>query len=316
MGRRLTHIDFLKGIGIILVLFGHLPINGTMHMLIYSFHMPLFFFSSGFFFKERPLLENLQKDVKTIIKPYIFFALVLIITLILIKMHQEKFYMAVKSLYINPFDSQCYALYHTIWFLICLFFVREIFNLLYKAFKYPKIIGWGGYFLAIVFRLCNIKIPFFIDTAIGMMFFYSMGDWFKNSKYMQMRLSTYLIFVILISYAILTCYISPKVNVRDNIYPWYICLSAAIPIFSLYYLSYNISTHNNTFVKFIELCGQKSLFIFALHGPIFEFAFPLMSHCGINDFLQTIILMSVSIPICLFAEKVLTQYAPFLIGKK
>ena len=49
MGKRLAHIDLLKGIGIILVLLGHLPINGIMHMLIYSFHMPLFFFCSGFF---------------------------------------------------------------------------------------------------------------------------------------------------------------------------------------------------------------------------------------------------------------------------
>lgn len=316
MGKRLAHIDLLKGIGIILVLLGHLSINGIMHMLIYSFHIPLFFFCSGFFFKSRPILENLRKDMKTIIRPYIFFAFVLIITLILIPMHQTGVYMAVKSLYINPFDSQCYALYHTIWFLICMFFVREIFNLLCKAFKYPEFIGLGGYLLALVFRLCNIKIPFFIDTAVGMMFFYSMGDLFKNSKYMQMKLGPFLMFVILIVYAILACYLSPDVNVRDNVYPWYICLSATIPILSLYYLSYNISTYNNKLVKFIELCGQKSLFIFALHGPIFELAFPIMGHCGINDFLQTIILMSVSIPICLFAEKVLTRYAPFLIGKK
>lgn len=82
MGKRLAHIDFLKGIGIILVLLGHFPINGIMHMLIYSFHMPLFFFCSGLCFKPRPIVQGFKKDVKSILIPYVFFASILVITLI------------------------------------------------------------------------------------------------------------------------------------------------------------------------------------------------------------------------------------------
>ena len=44
---RIEYIDLIKGVGIILVLLGHLPINETLHMQIYSFHMPLFMFISG-----------------------------------------------------------------------------------------------------------------------------------------------------------------------------------------------------------------------------------------------------------------------------
>lgn len=316
MNKRLDHIDYLKGIGIILVLFGHLPINGNMHILIYSFHMPLFFFASGFFFKNRPLLKSLRKDLRTIMVPYIFFAFVLVLTLVIIAMRNVECYAAINEIYINPFDSKCYALYHTIWFLVCLFFVREIFNLLCRSPKYRIIIGWGGYLLAFIFRLYCIKIPFFIDTAIGMMFFYSMGSVFKDSRYVQMKLRTSLIAIVLIAYAMLAYYMRPDVNVRDNVYPWYICLSAPIPILALYYLSFNISTHNNRLVKFIEVCGQKSLFIFALHGPIFELAFPIMGHYGLRSSLQTIILMLITIPLCLFAEKIVIRYAPFLIGRR
>jgi len=46
---RLSFIDAAKGIGILLVVLGHspgLPLFGVV--LIYSFHMPLFFFISGF----------------------------------------------------------------------------------------------------------------------------------------------------------------------------------------------------------------------------------------------------------------------------
>ena len=40
---RLNQFDILKGIGIILVMFGHAILgNGLIHNLIYGFHMPLF----------------------------------------------------------------------------------------------------------------------------------------------------------------------------------------------------------------------------------------------------------------------------------
>lgn len=63
MNKRLDWIDKAKGIGIILVVYGHvargifnagIPMNeksfGIIDSVIYSFHMPLFFFLSGFFF--------------------------------------------------------------------------------------------------------------------------------------------------------------------------------------------------------------------------------------------------------------------------
>lgn len=47
---RLVHIDVAKGIGILLVAFGHLVKFGSYTSnVIYSFHMPLFFVLSGVF---------------------------------------------------------------------------------------------------------------------------------------------------------------------------------------------------------------------------------------------------------------------------
>lgn len=47
---RISWIESLKGIGIILVVLGHTFWGGTK--VIYAFHMPLFFFVSGMLFKE------------------------------------------------------------------------------------------------------------------------------------------------------------------------------------------------------------------------------------------------------------------------
>lgn len=73
---RLAFIDIAKGIGILLVALAH---NGTagyapfLHHWIYSFHMPLFFFLSGLFFKpELSLLELVRRRFDTLLKPFFF----------------------------------------------------------------------------------------------------------------------------------------------------------------------------------------------------------------------------------------------------
>jgi fucose 4-O-acetylase-like acetyltransferase len=54
MNTRLQHTDIAKGIGILLVVFGHNSIvvdeKRELFNVMYSFHMPLFFFLSGLFF--------------------------------------------------------------------------------------------------------------------------------------------------------------------------------------------------------------------------------------------------------------------------
>ena len=44
--KRLDQFDYLKGLGIILVLWGHTLCPPAIKTFIYSFHMPLFFFLS------------------------------------------------------------------------------------------------------------------------------------------------------------------------------------------------------------------------------------------------------------------------------
>lgn len=47
---RYSSLDIAKGLGIILVVLGHIiPENIWARSIIYSFHMPLFFLISGFF---------------------------------------------------------------------------------------------------------------------------------------------------------------------------------------------------------------------------------------------------------------------------
>lgn len=48
---RLSWLDIMKGIGIILVV-GHISSNKIIFNWLYSFHMPLFFFAAGWYIKR------------------------------------------------------------------------------------------------------------------------------------------------------------------------------------------------------------------------------------------------------------------------
>lgn len=80
MRTRLEHIDIAKGIGIILVVFGHLTgTEGIPYWLsfgrsfIYQFHIPLFFFVSGLFFSEADDWGRFfVKKIKRLYIPFVF----------------------------------------------------------------------------------------------------------------------------------------------------------------------------------------------------------------------------------------------------
>jgi fucose 4-O-acetylase-like acetyltransferase len=88
MRNRIKWVDAAKGIGIFLVVLGHLTsVNGLTATVIWAFHMPLFFFLSGLTAKawstgSGPLLG---RSLKNLAVPYIFFSLISIVLWIISK---------------------------------------------------------------------------------------------------------------------------------------------------------------------------------------------------------------------------------------
>lgn len=76
---RVEYVDIAKGIGITLVVMGHNDfalISPFAHKFIYSFHMPLFFFMSGMFFKpDIPFLTFVHQRFNRVLRPFLFMIL-------------------------------------------------------------------------------------------------------------------------------------------------------------------------------------------------------------------------------------------------
>lgn len=139
---RRTEFDILKGIGILLVMIGHaIPQTGFAHNLIYNSHMPLFFFASGIFFREKPLKEGVLKDVKTLMIPWVTFSTFLVLCSLLLMVVSNG-----DGPQFRPLDEDCWILYYTIWFLPCLFLTRTFYRIidLLKNKVVVSLLCWGG----------------------------------------------------------------------------------------------------------------------------------------------------------------------------
>lgn len=161
-------IDIAKGIGIILVVFGHNWIvvhkPGELFRIIYSFHVPLFFFLSGIFLKESESLKQLiLSKADSLLKPYLVVSTILSIDTIL-------FYPSATFSY---FFGILYATYPTIewgqiWFLPHLFVSLLLSRVILNATKYFKHkslwIAGIAIFMAIV-GIASIHVFWQIDIS-------------------------------------------------------------------------------------------------------------------------------------------------------
>lgn len=78
MNQRFKNVDFLKGVGMLLVIIGHCGIPSPYWNYIYSFHLPLFFFVSGAVFNSKKYSlathDYISDLAKKYVKPYVIFS--------------------------------------------------------------------------------------------------------------------------------------------------------------------------------------------------------------------------------------------------
>ena len=147
---RLPHISLLQTLGIILVIIGHIlsPYVGRwwgyeihnssynfIHKFIYSFHMPLFFFISGYLFayknhEEKTVLQEVKLRFKRLILPFILIGIFLFIPTVVFIAPLDLSISDLSSYYIKFFTLR---LNGHLWFLPTLFVMLVLFSVLLKT---------------------------------------------------------------------------------------------------------------------------------------------------------------------------------------
>jgi fucose 4-O-acetylase-like acetyltransferase len=288
---RLVYIDIAKGLGLFLVILGHIiqlkfPENygeNSMRMWIYSFHMPLFFFLSGAVFRFGIGKGGIRKVIIHLIIPYCIFILCgLFISFAIPQWHPKS----VKSVMVEIFYLVTPNALHmsSIWFLFCLAIVQIMFILLrclkldlkweivivviFMTISFlvtPSKINW----LKIPFTHINIpRLPFKLDTAfMALSFFYTGNKMMIHKKIdqlvaMKLKNKILLLFFMLFINIIFGTILNKTIDLADNFYNnlFYFIIAAYSGIFVVLLVSTIIGK-----MPIIEFYGINSLPVFSFH---------------------------------------------------
>jgi fucose 4-O-acetylase-like acetyltransferase len=143
MKKRLEHIDVAKGIGILLIVFGHNSIvsdtETELFRIIFSFHVPLFIFLSGLFFKPHQEFKSLLiSKSDSLLKPYFVTLLALAVALMFKGLALKEY------IFWSLYGNGKMLIWPTLWFIPHLwilfifsyFFINSInFDCLNKTYK-------------------------------------------------------------------------------------------------------------------------------------------------------------------------------------
>ncbi len=177
---RISWVDTLKFLGIFAVYVGHFAdVAGLSYPYVYTYHVPLFFFVSGFFAvpsKEISLLSYIKKNIISILIPYFVFN---IITLIALGVGANFNFAQIKSYFPLIFSGIRDKLMpaYSLWFLPCMFLMKITYFALYKLVKKKALV----LFLSIAmmyfaFRFFSLIPLFFnINYMFLYIFYYSLG---------------------------------------------------------------------------------------------------------------------------------------------
>ncbi len=318
--KRESYLDIAKGIGIILVILGHMDI-GFIKNYFYSFHLPLFFVISGICFHLTDhFLDYLKKKSMKCLIPYAVFGMLIVLV-------ESK----TGYLYNTGFKSNLIYLikqerYSTLWFLATLFLASLLFYFIVKLCKKPSIILAVSLVLSAVFVYLDQNsiraLPWNLDTAFIVLGFMSFGYFLKNFKGIIDKLVAFsgikkagIILLFFIGNVI--CFIANLMvsemclEMYWNCYGNYILMLLSAVFGSMYIILIGSS------IKFkpLEMLGKKSMTYFALHQSVFLWPYTLLFRKwkfitkapGINNVLANIGLFILTIISCMIVDEIIRR---------
>lgn len=264
---RIVTFDILKGIGILLVIVGHTFMK-EIGSYIQAFHMPLFFIVAGYFYRNIPLEDQIKKDFRRLIVPYLF--IVVSVSMIASVKH------FVHTHEMNFFLSTLYGCGTPAWFLLALFGAKVLFNLICKYFSRHYLAM--AFFISGITCLIALRIEInpmlSIGSSLCSVFFYAAG-FFAKEKEIINKLKTFFPYSIVVAVVFwLNTSINGNVDLHNCIFKLWIIdfIGAFSGVYLCYLISLFIEKKTLKTKKLLANVGYFSLVIYSFHA--IEYVFP------------------------------------------
>lgn len=336
---RLSWVDTLKCIGIWLMVLGHSNLNNpVISILICAFHMPVFFFVSGMFFKNRSFKEHLSKDVKSLIQPYFLCSIIsLSICWISPYLHPELYHninsftdIFIHAIYgILTMDDRVtdysFLPYGPLWFLPALFIARLYFLIIFKISRKKEsvflLINCLGVVLSILlFFICRNIHLFSVDSALLSVPFLVMGYYFKKYEWDTHIQNHRYLYVLICGILFYNCSLkNESVNIDAGIYGLNLLLFYLNAMLGIILTIAIIHVFKLDKISDLSLWGANSLIILAFHLYLIIPAKIILTLLGFDvSNLNVIVSFSISLItmyICKYIINIVLNYCPVIIGK-
>ena len=336
--KRIGWVDIARGIGIFLVVIGHVSQNPYLGKVIYSFHMPLFFILSGYLYKNiknLSLKEFVRKKAKSILVPYFIFGIFTLLYWIIIERkirnQTESPIWQFANIFLCFGGDKNYIYNIPLWFLPALLNTEIIFNFfMQKREKYVKILILIISIIGVVYsKYINIRLPFCLDTLMVTLPFYALGYYLKekyNEKINEIsdnKIKSIKIYILIPLLLIVTIVLSLLVNKRLDInnlqLPNYIVLYLCAISGSIAIILMSMKIKSRIF----KYLGINSLVIMSLHEPIKRIVIILFSKITTfyvefirNNIFCILVISIITILVIVPEIEVINRYFPFVVGKK
>lgn len=281
-----VRIDIMKGIGIMLVVYGHINHNNSF---VYLFHMPLFFILSGAALSLSTHKYSVKRRFKAIMVPYFVFSILSFVYWALIEskfrpVHDDTLFHGILGelpikwqqfinifLALNCSDAFIYNV--VLWFLPCLFMADLIFAYIDKK-KWVSIGILGIVCLFFLFFSKATSLPWCMHLSLISVPFIWIGkiSYKPLMKWLEYHKSSYIPFFFIFLGLILSIYylFHPGINMYGNsVSPFYLFyLSALVGTLLVVFLSLIIDKYVILGGHFFAYFGKNSLIVMCIHEPL------------------------------------------------
>ncbi len=294
MPKRIEYLDVAKGIGILLVVLGHNDLGSLSPFLfqtIYSFHVPLFFFLSGFFINiSIPFLDYFKKRFHSLLKPYLF--TIFLIYLASVSFGKMNFQTAIVRMAKSLYGSVAYLDWQPLWFLPNLFVVSLYAFLLLKLVDKlrNRWLTWGillgtlaisslflDTFVSFPISILGKEyvlsgLPFGLDLVLLSGFFFLLGNEVRQITSENTFDSVFLLVGTGVGLILLNVFFHYRTDLAFRVYPSYpvSTAEAVLGIFFVLALSRQIDLRIHWLASLFKYIGNISLIILLFHISIQE----------------------------------------------
>lgn len=194
MEKRNVEMDFFRGIGILLMIFVHVGFGNKIYRFVHAFHMPMFFFIAGWFYKTNDLTlrDKLQKEFKKLLVPYMVFGIYYwFLDVIWNAMINQQ--TLINLFFINTDELSVVG--GGIWFLTAMFIATVLYFLIFKIkneLLKGALITILSVFGAVAKMVLPYRLPWAMDAAfvgVGLMYIGHLSRVYFENKVMRFMLN-------------------------------------------------------------------------------------------------------------------------------